>query len=107
MPKTTCNSCGGPYKWTWDEAFEKFSFGDGDGQVETATVAQVLENAGYVVHHDHWGMHNDVIDSIKKAGVELIPAWPRVGYDNPRIYLPRKIARLLDRLLPAELEAMS
>jgi hypothetical protein len=64
-------------------------------------VAAVLEQAGYVVQHDVWGLHNDVIDSIKKDEVEQIPGSAEVGYDNPRDYLPAAIVTLLDEKLPA------
>lgn len=102
MPKTTCNQCGGPYLWQWPDAFDKFGFGDGDGQVETATVAMVLRSAGYDVQHDRWGMHNDAILSVRKDGVEQIPASVRLGYDDPRRYLPPDIVALLDARLPNE-----
>lgn len=47
MPVTTCETCGGDYHWQWEEAFDKFGFNDGDGQVETWQVADVLSKAGY------------------------------------------------------------
>jgi len=100
MPKSKCENCGGPYYWIWEDAFDKFGFGDGDGQVETPTVADVLEEAGYVVEHDYWGLHNDVISSIKKHGVEQIPDGTDIGYDGPRKYLPAAIIKLLDEMLP-------
>lgn len=101
MPKCICENCGGPYYWIWEDAFDKFGFGDGDGQVETSAVVEVLEQAGYVVEHDVWGLHNDVIDSIKKDGVEQIPDNTHIGYDDPRKYLPAAIVTLLDEKLPA------
>lgn len=100
MPKSKCDNCGGPYYWIWEDAFDKFGFGDGDGQVETSTVADVLEQAGYVVEHDVWGLHNDIITSIKKNGTEQIPESVDVGYDAPRNYLPAAIITLLDERLP-------
>lgn len=100
MPMSTCHTCGGHYQWNWEDAFDKFGFGDGDGQVETDTVVAVLENAGYRVEAQPWGMHNVVILSIKdRAGAELIPEATTAGYDCPRSYLPRRIVRLLDRKL--------
>lgn len=101
MPSCICQNCGAPFHWIWEEAFDKFGFGDGDGQVETATVVDVLEQAGYVVNHDFWSLHNDVISSIKKDGVEQIPENTDIGYDNPRAYLPAAIVTLLDEQLPA------
>lgn len=100
MPKTTCDTCGHLFHSRWEEAFDKFGFGDGDGQVETPTVAQVLEDAGYIVEHHQWGLHNDVIDSIQKDAVELIPKSAVIGYDCPRTYLPAAIVTLLDEKLP-------
>lgn len=100
MPISACNTCGGPYLWRWEEAFDKFGFEDGDGQVETDTVVEVLEKAGYRVEAMPWGLHNVVILSIKdKHGAELIPDTVSSGYDAPREYLPKPIIRLLDRKL--------
>jgi hypothetical protein len=104
MPKTTCAICGNLYQWLWEEAFDKFGFGDGDGQVETATVVAVLRDAGYQVEWHPWGLHNTVIDSINKNGVERIPEFAEVGYDDPRKYLPKSIIRLLDEKLAPEAE---
>ena len=106
MPTVECDCCGSPnYKWIWEEAFDKFSFNDGDGQVETWQVEAVLAEAGYEVTVDGWGMHNTVITSIKYDGVELIPHDdPKVtfGYDDPRTYLPKAVVELLDAKLPAD-----
>jgi hypothetical protein len=100
MPISTCHTCGGHYQWDWEDAFDKFGFGDGDGQVETDTVVAVLENAGYRVEAQPWGLHNVIILSIKdRSGTELIADTVTSGYDAPRSYLPRKIVRLLDREL--------
>ena len=103
MPITECDTCGGPFRWSWTEAFEKFGFMDGDGQVETWNVETILAEAGYEVVVQGWGMHNTVITSIKKNGVEFIPHDdPEVtfGYDDPRSYLPVAIVELLDGALP-------
>lgn len=97
MSITTCTCCGGRYYWTWEEAFDKFGFSDGDGMVMTATVAAILQDAGYVVDRHVCGLHNEIILSIKtKDGAELIPEEATVGYDDPRDYLPRDIIVLLD-----------
>ena len=59
MPKSTCDRCGGVnLYWRWEEAFDKFGFGDGDGQVMTHVVEHVLRAAGYVVSSEPWGLHN-------------------------------------------------
>ena len=102
MPITECDCCGGDFEWFWTEAFEKFGFNEGDGQVETWQVEHELVEAGYDVIVECWGMHNDVIISIKKDGKELIPHNnPNItfGYDDPRTYLPEDIVRLLDEEL--------
>lgn len=100
MPISTCHTCGGHYQWDWEDAFDKFGFGDGDAQVETDTVVAVLENAGFSVEANPWGLHNVVITSIKdRDGTELIPETVSGGYDAPRSYLPKPIIRLLDRKL--------
>lgn len=100
---TFCDHCGTDIVWSWTEAFLKFGFMDGDGLVETWQVEGVLTEAGYEVTVEPWGIHNLVITSIKKAGVELIPHGnPAVtfGYDDPRAYLPQEIVTLLDCELP-------
>ena len=103
MPVSQCECCGGTCSWSWTEAFEKFGFNDGDGQVETWNVEAVLTESGYDVTVTGWGMHNTVITSIRKDGTEFIPQNdPDVtfGYDDPRGYLPAEIVRLLDQELP-------
>jgi len=58
------------------------------------------------VEVNQWGLHNTVITSIKKDGIEQIDFNAgQVGYDDPRDYLPEKIVELLDRKLPDESEA--
>ena len=109
MAYSECMNCGKEYHWDWIEAFCKFGFGDGDGQVETGTVAGVLEEAGYEVQTTDWGLHNHVISSIKKNGVEYIPdenSGFTFGYDNPRVYLKEEIVDLLDKELPPTTEYM-
>ncbi len=102
MPKSECLSCGNILEWTWEDAFDKFGFGDGDGQIMTQTVVTVLEKAGYDVCSWQWGLHNDIIIGIAKDGVALIPESVNCGYDDPRSYLPREIVALLDRVLPED-----
>lgn len=82
MPTVECDCCGSlNYRWIWEEAFDKFGFNDGDGQVEAWQVESVLAEAGYEVTVDGWGMHNTVITSLKHDGVELIPHDD--GQDHP------------------------
>lgn len=104
MAYSTCKTCGSPYEWHWEDAFSKFGFGDGDGQVETGTVADALEAMGYHVTLFEWGLHNTVIDSIIKDGVERIPGEHSAyvfGYDCPRDYLPDDLIARLDQHFPA------
>jgi hypothetical protein len=99
---TTCESCGTCHEWTWEEAFDKFGFGDGDGLVMTDSVAGVLIAAGYTVESRQWGLHNVVIISITLDGVEQIPEGAPLGYDDPRGYLPAAIVALLDANVAGE-----
>lgn len=81
----------------------KFGFRDGANGHLTEDVADVLRTAGYAVTVEHWGIHNSVIGSICKGGIELVPMQRiRFGYVEPRDYLPKKIIRLLDQKLPAK-----
>lgn len=105
MPVSKCLSCNAQFHWDWEDAFLKFGFGDGDQIVMTEAVADVLRGAGYTVQVMPWGIHNVVIDSILKNGVEqLLMHCIRFGYDSPRDYLPKKLIRLLDRHLAANAE---
>ena len=105
MPTSTCPYCDSDFHWIWDDAFMKFGFRDGANGFLTEHVAEVLRKAGYTVTVEPWGIHNVVIDSIRKGGIELIPVQRiRFGYVEPRNYLPRKLIRLLDRELSANRE---
>lgn len=103
MPISSCESCGVRYQWSWEEAFDKYGFDDGDERVETFQVADVLERAGFVARSLTFGLHNIVIISIKKKGVEQMPIDNpdvQIGFSDPRSYLPEEVIRLLDRELP-------
>ncbi len=103
MVCTTCIACGNALHWDWTEAFAKFGFNDGDGQIETWQVEDVLIAAGYEVMTDNWGCHNTLITSVRRDGEELIPLSDpayRFGYDDPRRYFPDDLVALLDRKLP-------
>jgi hypothetical protein len=100
MATTKCDNCGHTYHWIWEDAFDKFGFGDGDGQIETWRVRAFLEHTGYEVEELTWSLHNVIIISIKKDGTELIPESAAVGYDDPRGYLPAGIIEALDREFP-------
>ena len=103
MPITECENCGGHHSWNWEEAFAKFGFGDGDGQVETWQVEAALREGGYETQSSGLGLHNTVIVSIRKDGTELIPhARFRFGYEDPREYLLPEIIALLDKRFPGD-----
>jgi hypothetical protein len=106
MPVSKCINCHcHTFSWIWEEAFDKFGFSDGDGQNETGQVEGVLADAGYAVKMDAWGLHNEVIVSIKKDGQELIPFDdPEIafGYTDARDYLPAEIIALLDEKFPED-----
>lgn len=96
MPTTTCHTCGGDIRWDWEDAFDKFGFNDGDGQVMTDEVVEALREGGYEAKAEGWGFHNVVITSIAKDGVSLIPSTAVIGYDDPHYYLPEELVEYLD-----------
>ena len=103
MTVSKCYSCGCEYHWDWTEAFYKFGFNDGDGQVMTEVVKYCLEIDGYTVKCKPWGCHNYVIYSVKKGNKEFIPYDYReyeFGSDDPRKYFPEDLIALLDREFP-------
>ncbi len=104
MTRTRCPNCGQHKDWRWEEAFDKFGFDDGDSLVMTEAVADVLRHAGHTVETRAWGYHNVIITRLERDGVSLIPAGTRVGYDDPRDYLPREIIELLDNELGGDAE---
>ena len=107
MSLTTCRTCWTTHSWSWEEAFDKFGFGDGDGIVMTEHVAMALRKAGYAVTTEPWGWHNVTITSItNKKGKELIPDTINLGYDEPRDYLPARIIKVLDEAFPDSVEVM-
>lgn len=102
MSFSTCPTCINTVHWSWEEAFDKFGFGDGEGLIMTETVADALRARDYIVQVRPWGIHNVTIASIKnKKGKEQIPlAAIRFGYDDARDYLPKRIVTLLDAAFP-------
>lgn len=58
MSATTCPHCGALYQWSWEDAFDKFGFGDGGGIIMTDSVSRALIEAGYTTELVDWGMHN-------------------------------------------------
>ena len=104
MPISPCECCGGRLAWRWSDAFMKFGYGDGDGQVMTYEVCDVLKRAGFDAEGERWGWHNVIVDTLicPRRG-ELLPYQDervRIGYDHPRSYLPEDVIALLDRELP-------
>ena len=53
MVQGKCAYCGNCFHWC--EAFAKFGYDDGDGQVHTQAVAEILEGFGYKVKYSRWG----------------------------------------------------
>lgn len=104
MSTSRCKSCGATHDWSWEEAFDKFGFEDGDGLVMTEAVAGALRNNGYVVKVEAWGLHNIVITAIAKNGRALISDKVNLGYDDPREFLPKKVIALLDETFTSDAE---
>lgn len=94
--RSLCPTCGHTHQWSWEEAFDKFGFGDGDDLVMTETVAEVLRRQGYKVETNLAGLHNAIIIDISRDGASLIPDDVARGYDDPRQYLPEDIIAILD-----------
>jgi uncharacterized Zn-finger protein len=97
MTFNKCEYCGNRYHWS--HAFSKFGYNDGDGSIETPQIAELLEGEGYEVNYGRWIAHNTLIFSIKKDGMELMPldnSRIRIGYDDPKIYLPEDIQAILN-----------
>ena len=113
-------------EWTWEEAFDKFGFDDGDGWNGTHLVVDAIESLGYECDTDSWGCHNYMIFDIKKDGKSILfpednvigsrlDDWlPEVeqrikdrsatrkdvgpiGYEQPCLYLPDDIINHLDK----------
>jgi hypothetical protein len=81
----------------WAEAFSKFGWGDGDNDSSgTDVVAQKIRALGYEVVTEFWGIHNYMVRDILKDGDMVISDEVRLGYDNPRDYLPSELISALD-----------
>ena len=81
----------------WAEAFSKFGWGDGDNNTSgTDLVAQEIRALGYEVATEFWGIHNYMVQDMLKDGEMVISDWVRLGYDNPRDYLPSELINALD-----------
>ena len=102
MVDMKCDTCGNSYHCS--EAFSKFGFDDGDGEVKTPLIAQALEVAGHHVKYSRWSPHNTIIYSVCKDGIEYMPVdnpQYRIGYNDPMEYLPADILNLLDEEFPS------
>ena len=49
MVQNKCAHCGNCFHWR--EAFAKFGYDDGDGNVQIKAVANILEDSGYAVKY--------------------------------------------------------
>lgn len=83
--------------WTWEEAFDKFGFDDGDGANFTSEVATFIEDTfGYETECEQWGLHNYMIFRIlDKDGKNIMPE-EGIGYTSAREYLPADMVKALD-----------
>lgn len=102
MPQAICHHCNSTFSWHWEEAFAKWGFSAGQGQLKTDTVQEFLTDADYEVEVRAPGACNTVIYSIRKDGKELIPQGIKIGYVHPRLFLPCCIIELLDRKFPSK-----
>ena len=83
--------------WQWEDAFDKFGFGDGDGANFTHEVEDFLLKHGWTAVADWWGIHNYMIIELTGPNGEKPMADAVVGYDNPREYLPKELIDKLDK----------
>ena len=96
-----CKHCGNCYHWK--DAFSKFGYNDGDGQIQTFRVGHALQKAGYRVSYFWWRPHNIIIFSIKKNSIEFMPkkySSHSIGYSDPIEYLPVDILKILEKEFP-------
>ena len=98
-------------EWSWEEAFSKWGFNDGDGVVMTYEVADAIAELGYEVEADTWGAHNTVITSIKhEDGFDLsgdvlsLIEYNQFTGDDIREHLPASLTEHLDRTFPDDKE---
>ena len=112
MPRTVV-------EWTWEDAFSKFGFEDGDGWNGTGLVSDAIEKLGYETECDGWGCHNYLVMDIKKDGKSILfdderGSWNAttvarmnkngvtniseqyIGYTDPELFLPDDILEMLN-----------
>ena len=83
--------------WHWEEAFQKFGFGDGDGWNGTHLVGGALMDLGYSYEAETAGMHNCIIVRLSKDGQEVDLG--DLYYEDDagvRLGLPKEVVRFLD-----------
>lgn len=93
--------CTATYEWDVRDAFNKWGFDDGDSNRNyTGKVASVIEDLGYEVNCDAWGMHNYVIDHILNSdGVTVY------GGDHPLFLAGYYDYSTIGNTLPADIAA--
>lgn len=85
--------------WSWEEAFDKFGFNDGNGWNGSYLVGRFIDDV-YDVKTvlSSQGMHNymiiDILDHDKNS---TISEDVEIGYTCPRDYLPKDLVALLDK----------
>ena len=79
--------------WDWQEAFDKFGFGDGDSWNGTDIVENFLNDRGWEVNSGSWGIHNYMIFSLKKGDQK----YSFDGYENPEEVLPEELVDALNK----------
>jgi len=99
--------------WTWQDAFSKFGFNDGDGWNGTFHVSYFLEGLGYETECDFWGCHNYLILDVLKDGRSILfqkdddnpcDKWlphlahiqKPLGYADPKEFLPKELVEKLE-----------
>jgi hypothetical protein len=93
MPKTI-------QEWTWEEAFQKFGFGDGNETIHTDDIVSLLASMGWGYNYAD-SSHNQYIFMLEKGGAVI----EFDGYDDEaaiRAKLPMKLVEALDKEFPAE-----
>lgn len=87
--------------WPWEDAFSHSGFDGGSNPLMLAMTAEALSAKGYAVAVDSCSFDNVVITSIERDDAEQISDSVKLGYDDPRSYLPAPIIELLDAAFPA------
>ena len=83
--------------WEWEEAFNKFGFGDGDSWNGTHEVEGEIKSLGYECVTDSWGVHNWMILDIKKDGKSILFPEDKEHGHNLDDWLPEIQQRIKDR----------